>query len=137
MTNGTPPPPPVIIPERRDSDIPTWDTGRILAILYTVLFGGMVAGLFFVPIPEANQATINQLIGIMSAIQLAVIKFYFDGTKSAETTIKAGIAGRVKADDVLQNIALKVPDLPPMPPAVIPKAEPQPKGEVNETTVTK
>lgn len=110
-------------PDRRDTDIPVGDTARILAILYTIGFFAIVITLMLRGIPAENKDAINLLLGMLGLIQAGIVKFYFDGTKAAETSIKAGIAGRLKADDALQNIALKVPELPPAPVKPIVKTE--------------
>jgi 23S rRNA G2445 N2-methylase RlmL len=65
----------------------------------------MVCGLFFAPIPQQNEATINQLVGIMSAIQLGIIGFYFGGSKLSETSQKLFAASKERADATIQEIA--------------------------------
>ncbi len=105
-----------VLKDRREGDTPLGDTARILAIMYTIGFFIIVLTLMLRGIPAENKDAINLLLGMLGLIQAGIVKFYFDGTKAAETSIKAGIAGRLKADDAIQEIAKAVPAALPIPP---------------------
>jgi len=102
-------------PDRRERHV---DGAYILAILYTIGYLSIMGALLFVEIPNSNREIFLSLIGIMSAAQLGIIKYYYDGTKAAESTQKAGMASRAQADTVIQEIAKTVPAILP---AVAPK----------------
>lgn len=66
----------------RDFDL---DAGRYaLAIVYTLGYLAMVGVLMFFDIPTANREPLLVLIGLMSSIQLGIVKYFYDGTKGAE-----------------------------------------------------
>ncbi len=109
--------------DRRESDTPVGDTARILAIMYTLGYFVMVGILMLQGVPEANKDVINTLVGMLSIIQTGIIGYYFGGSKSAEVSQKAGVAGRAQADAALQEIAKAVPAVLPI------VVKPEPKGE--------
>ena len=104
-------------PDRRESDVPIGDTARILAIVYTVGYFCVILPLIWIDMPDGNKDVVLQLIGILSIIQTSIVAFFFGGSKAAEVSLKAGVAGRAKADSALQDIAKAVPAVLP---AVIP-----------------
>lgn len=108
-------------PDRRTTDTALGDTARILAIMYTLGFFGMVGILMLKGIPADNKDVVNTLVGILSVIQTGIIGYYFGGSKTAEVAQKAGVEGRAKADEALQSIAKSVPDVLPL---VVPKVDP-------------
>ncbi len=81
----------------------------ILAILYTFGYLGMMGALMFVTIPESNKEVLLTLAGIMSAAQLGIIKYYYDGSQGAAKAQIANIARASKTDTVLQDIAKSAP----------------------------
>jgi Na+/H+-translocating membrane pyrophosphatase len=83
----------------------------ILAILYTLGYLGMMGSLMFVPIPEANKELLLTLAGIMSAAQLGIIKYYYDGSQGAAKAQIANIARASHADVVIQDIAKAAPSV--------------------------
>lgn len=76
-----------------------------LAVLYTIGYLLMVGALMFFEIPTNNRELLIGLVGIMSAAQLGIIKFYYDGSKVAESAQMANIARSAKTDSVIQEIA--------------------------------
>lgn len=105
-------------PERRAQP----DGAYLLAILYTVGYLAMIAALFFVEMPSSNREAFLALVGIMSAAQLGIIKYYYDGTKAHDTTARAGIAEKARVSETLQEIAKAVPAALP----IVAAAPPQP-----------
>jgi hypothetical protein len=93
--------------ERRLSDKikEEWGITAWLAVLYTVGFLGMVAGLFFVPVPKDNQQLLNTVVGIMGTIQVALMSYFYGFTKGAATAQAASDARKQSTDLVLQDIA--------------------------------
>ena len=78
-----------------------------------------------------NREILLTLAGIMSAAQLGIIKYYYDGSKSADKVQSANIARSMKSEAVVQDIAKAaaptVPVSPPPatdPPAAQPGATP-------------
>lgn len=96
---------PVVAPERRLTDVATGDTSRILAILYTVGFFGLVLSLMWREVPPANKEAILLLLGMLGVAQTGIIKFFFDGSKTGELGQRAVLVGKEKADTALQEIA--------------------------------
>lgn len=88
---------------------PMIDGAYALAILYTVGFFGLVFALLFVNIPTNNREILLQLIGILSAAQLGIIKYFYDGSKGAEKVQQANIARSMKSEAVVQDIAKTAP----------------------------
>lgn len=80
-----------------------------LAILYTLGFLMMVGMLMFFEIPKDNRELLISLIGIMSAAQLGIIKFYFDGSKAAQQVQQAAIIRNARNDAVIQDLAKSAP----------------------------
>ena len=94
--------------ERRTNPNP-FDIAGVLAILYTIGYLVMVGLLYFVGIPLANKDPLLQLFGLMSAIQMALIGFYFGGSKQVEATQRAAEQSKARAETVVQEIAKTVP----------------------------
>ena len=80
------------------------DIVGLLAILYTVGYLAMVGALFFIEIPVSNKEPLLQLFGLMSAIQMALIQFYFGSSKGAENSRTALENSKGKVDEVLQSV---------------------------------
>jgi len=70
--------------DERRSDSQPPDGAYFLAVLYTLGYLGMMAALMFFNIPENNRELMLTLVGIMSAAQLGIIKYYYDGSKGAK-----------------------------------------------------
>lgn len=92
--------------ERRANPNPM-DIAGVLAILYTVGYLVMVGFLFFIKIPVENKDPMLQLFGLMSAIQMALISFYFGSSKAAEATSRALAQRQGRTDAVMQEIVAK------------------------------
>lgn len=92
----------------------------VLAILYTVGYLAMMGALMFCEIPTSNRELLMTLAGIMSAAQLGIIKYYYDGSQGAQQAQVANIARSAKTDITLQEIAKQVPQVVA---AVIPPTE--------------
>ena len=96
--------------EQLDRRLPTGiDVGGILAIIYTAGYIGMVGGLFFVVIPLPNKEPLLQLFGLMSAIQMALISFFFGSSKTAEVSHRSSELRQGRTDAIVQDIAKSVP----------------------------
>jgi hypothetical protein len=95
-------------PERRATQNPL-DVAGVLAVLYTTGYLGMVGMLFFIEIPLTNKEPLLQLFGLMSAIQMALIAFYFGSSKSGEASQRAIEQSKGRSDAVVQAIAQTVP----------------------------
>lgn len=91
--------------ERRITDTPIFDTSRILAIMYTLGFFGMVWILMVDGIPLENKDAINQLIGALTIIQTGIVSFYFGGSKAGEAMQQKLASSKDRAETVLQEIA--------------------------------
>ena len=107
-----------------DRRVPPQISGAyVLAILYTAGFLCMIGLLMFREIPTANRELLLTLAGIMSAAQLGIIKYFYDGSQGADTVQAANIARSVKSEAVVQEIAraapsvVTVPAVAPSPPA--------------------
>lgn len=92
--------------ERRTDSV---EGAYLLAILYTVGYLGMMGALMFFNIPENNRELLLTLVGIMSAAQLGIIKYYYDGSKGADKVQAANMARSVKSEAVVQEIAKTAP----------------------------
>lgn len=95
--------------EDRRADDHVADGAYALAILYTLGYLAMMGALMFVTIPTENREILLTLAGIMSAAQLGIIKYYYDGSKSADKAQAANIARSVKSEAVVQEIAKTAP----------------------------
>lgn len=85
------------------------DGAYILAILYTLGYLAMMGAMMFVKIPTENREILLTLAGIMSAAQLGIIKYYYDGSKGAEKAQLANVARAAKSDNTIQEIAKAAP----------------------------
>jgi hypothetical protein len=85
------------------------DGAYALAILYTIGYLVLVGALMLVNIPENNRELLISLVSIMSAAQLGIIKYYYDGSKSADKVQSANIARSVRSEAVVQQIAQTAP----------------------------
>jgi len=96
--------------EERRAPLPETSAARDgLAIIYTMGYLAMMYILTQAPVPEANEKLLYTLAGIMSSIQLGVIKYYFDGSKGAEAAQQANIARSARTDSVVAGIASQAP----------------------------
>jgi len=80
-----------------------------LAILYTVGYLGVVGALMFFEIPAGNKDILLSLFGIMSAAQLGIIKFFFDGSRGAQQAQQANIQRSIRSDTIVQDMAKNAP----------------------------
>lgn len=94
--------------ERRANPNPR-DIAGALALLYTGVFAVTVLLLLFFPIPEKNKEPLLQLFGLMSAIQMAIVAFYYGSSKSGEATQRAVEQRQGRADAIVQEIAKAAP----------------------------
>lgn len=94
--------------ERRANPNPM-DVAGALAILYTGVFAATVLLLLFVEMPAANKEPLLQLFGLMSAIQMAIVAFYYGSSKSGEATQRAIEQRTGRAEAVVQEIAKAMP----------------------------
>ena len=114
---------------RRATDKSKVDGAYGLASLYTIGYLGMLFMLMLYPIPEQNKELLLTLAGIMSAAQLGIIKYYYDGSRGADQVQQANIARSVRSEAVVQDIAKAAPTVaaavvaaatqPPSPPGGI------------------
>ena len=125
-----------------DRRVPPQISGAyVLAILYTAGFLCMIGLLMFREIPTANRELLLTLAGIMSAAQLGIIKYFYDGSQGADTVQAANIARSVKSEAVVQEIARAAPSVVTVP-AVAPSPPAQPiqaenvSVEANTATLT-
>jgi hypothetical protein len=65
-----------------------------LTLLITIGFFGLVVGMMFANVPEANRAIFYSLIGSLGTAWIATIHFWFGDTDSAQTPAPAGQAGQ-------------------------------------------
>ncbi|MCR4331685.1 MAG: hypothetical protein NUV34_03120 [Sulfuricaulis sp.] len=94
---------------RRATDHGLADGAYILAILYTIGYLVLIGALMLVDIPSNNRELLISLVSIMSAAQLGIIKYYYDGSKAADKVQTANIARSLKSEAVVQEIAKAVP----------------------------
>jgi hypothetical protein len=78
-------------PQRRFTDI-QGECAYGLAILYTIGYLGLMFMLMLHEIPSSNRELLLTLVGIMSAAQLGIIKYFYDGSKAADKTQSANAA---------------------------------------------
>ncbi len=95
--------------ERRVTDNAKVDGAYGLAILYTIGYLALMGSLLLHEIPASNKELLLTLAGIMSAAQLGIIKYYYDGSKGADKVQAANIARSVKSEAVVQEIAKAAP----------------------------
>ena len=94
--------------ERRVTDQQV-DGAYALAILYTLGYFIFLGILMFVPIPDQNKELMLTLAGILSAAQLGIIKYFYDGSQGAVKAQAANIARSTRTDAVIQEIAKTAP----------------------------
>jgi hypothetical protein len=82
-----------------------------LAVLYTLGYLAFLLLLMFFNIPDNNRELLLTLLGIMSAAEMGIIKYYYDGSKGAEKITAANIARSEKSDAVVQEIAKAAPTI--------------------------
>jgi len=70
----------------------------VLAVLYTFGFLALIGALLFLEVPTNNREMLLTLIGLMSAAQLGIIKYYYDGAKSSSEA-------RARTESVMQQMA--------------------------------
>lgn len=80
-----------------------------LSILFTMGYLGLLGALMFFEIPANNRELFLTLIGVMSAAELGIVKYYFDGSKGAQVAQQASIARSIKNDAIVQDIAKASP----------------------------
>ncbi len=95
--------------EERRADDHQADGAYALAIFYTIGYFAFLGVLMFVPIPDQNKELMLTLAGILSAAQLGIIKYFYDGSKSADKVQSANIARSIKSEAVVQDIAKAAP----------------------------
>jgi hypothetical protein len=94
--------------DRRSDDLKL-DGAYGLAVLYTIGYLGLMFTLMFHEIPATSREPLLTLLGIMSAAQMGIIKFFYDGSRSADKVQQANIARSVKSEAVVQEIAKAAP----------------------------
>lgn len=94
--------------ERRVNTNPM-DVAGALALLYTGVFAATVLLMLFVEIPAKNKEPLLQLFGLMSAIQMAIVAFYYGSSKSGEATQRAIEQRQGRSEAVVQEIAKAIP----------------------------
>lgn len=110
--------------ERRGVDLGQCEGAYVLAILYTIGYLGMMAALMVIDIPVDNRELMLTLAGIMSAAQLGIIKFYYDGSQASVKAQAANIVRASRNEGALQEIAKAAPAMAaavpgtPIPPKV-------------------
>ena len=91
--------------DRRVEDKLKVDGAYGLATLYTVGYLAMLFCLMLHEVPQANRELLLTLAGIMSAAQLGIIKYFYDGSRGADAVQQANVARSVKSEAVVQEIA--------------------------------
>jgi len=110
------------VTEQRSTDLdPRWEAADVLATIYTLGYLSMVGATMCLSIPEPNQQIVNTLVSLMSAIQLGIGKFYYDGSKADKQAQKAAVVQQARTSSAIQEIAkgAAVAPLPPAPAAPI------------------
>lgn len=97
--------------ERRANPNPM-DVAGALALVYTFGFIVTVALLLFRDIPAGNKDPLMQVLGLMSAIQMAIVAFYYGSSKSGEATQRAIEQRQGRSEAVVQEIAKATPQAP-------------------------
>jgi hypothetical protein len=89
---------------RRITDfIREWYARDILAVLYTIGYLVMVGMLYLIEIPPGNKDPLLQLFGLMSAIQMALVAYYFGSSKNAESSQQLIAESKERTDSVLRD----------------------------------
>jgi len=94
---------------RRSTDDLRIEGAYGLAVMFTVGYLALMGGLMFFEIPASNRELLISLVGIMSAAELGIIKYYYDGSKGAQQVQQANIARSMKNDAVVQDLAKTAP----------------------------
>lgn len=96
------------VPDRRASNNAA-DGAYALAILYTLGYFGFLGLLMFVSIPDQNKELMLTLAGILSAAEIGIIKYFYDGSRGADKVQAANVVRSMKSESVLQDIAKAAP----------------------------
>lgn len=77
----------------RDREVKTGDnTTRILSFLYTLGYFSLLLVAVFYKFPPENQDTLNALLGMLSAAELAIVQYYFGSSRSSSEKNEALLA---------------------------------------------
>ena len=79
-----------------DSNLEDRKTKRLLAIFFSVLFGLVMAGLFWRAVPDQNRELVSAAVGFIAGWVTAFINFYTGSTAGSETKTET-IAHQAKA----------------------------------------
>ncbi len=90
--------------DRRISDPECWDSALIMAIIYTTTYAAMITMIVFVEIPPANSDVVKILAGIMTAIQVNIVQYFFGNTKTADTSQRLIAQSKERTDSVLRDV---------------------------------
>ena len=93
-----------MVNERRISDSECWDASLIMAIIYTTTYAAMITMIVFVEIPVANSDVVKILSGIMTAIQVNIVQYFFGNTKTADTSQRLIAQSKERTDSVLREV---------------------------------
>lgn len=110
-------------------DPQTWDASLILGILYTAIYGSMIACVVFVNIPEGNAKTIDLLAGAMTIIQTTIVQYFFGSNKIADDNQRL-IAQKMTVSTPTPTLSA-VPTPAPIPVEIVAK-EPVPVTDVSK-----
>ena len=69
----------------------------------------MVGALMFFDIPQNNRELLISLVGIMSAAQLAIVKYYYDGSQASKQAQQISGMRAARSDTVIQDLAKSAP----------------------------
>jgi hypothetical protein len=68
----------------RDREVQTGDnTTRILAFMYSLGYFGLLVIAVFYKFPTDNQDTLNALLGMLSAAEIAIVQYYFGSSRAS------------------------------------------------------
>ncbi len=90
--------------DRRITDSDCWDSALIMAIIYTTTYAMMITMIVFVEIPVANADVVKILAGIMTAIQVNIVQYFFGNTKTADTSQRLIAQSKERTDSVLREV---------------------------------
>jgi hypothetical protein len=89
------------------------DPAYMLAVLYTIGFLGMSFLVATQNVPSESKDIVQYLMGIMSAVQLSIINYYYGSSKAGSDGQKTSDDRKIKIDDIITDIARKASNLPP------------------------